>query len=106
MSCIAMADHIQLLDTPSTRSTHAASMRETGLDKSMSIRTLQWLALSTPMMVFLTRFQVPDSKAAIALGGEGSDGVPRVRLADSILRFGTTKAGPAAGKVQPAEMRS
>jgi hypothetical protein len=81
-------------------------MRETGLDKSMSIRTLQWLALSTPMMVFLTRFQVPDSKAAIALGGEGSDGVPRVRLADSILRFGTTKAGPAAGKVQPAEMRS
>jgi hypothetical protein len=58
-----MADHIQLLDMPSTKSAHAASVQETGFGKSMLVLTLEGLAMSPTMMVFVKRLQVPGSRA-------------------------------------------
>jgi hypothetical protein len=58
MSCIAMADHIQDLDMPSSRSVHAASVRDTGFGRSKLILTLQRLVMSPTLVAFAARLQV------------------------------------------------
>src|SRR5919198_276378 len=59
ISCIAISDHIQLLDMPSTKSSHAASVRETGLGKSMFTRGSRGSPCRPTMMAFTEGLQVP-----------------------------------------------